>query len=360
MNLTKYKHIPFCWKPNLKLIPINEFKGFSDDNVKRWNKIYNYCKKNFMLVEPTRSGGISVSPKYNKHFRYFVLLKVQSFELVVLCDQGCYRFVIKNGKEKDKDAVTGRQACNTLYKFADNYGIDMTKYISDPISGEQIKQEIEPPHIKCMKPMFLCSKLKHVYHLDLNSAYASCICEEYPELKPMYDHIYSLRHENDGKYKKVLTNSIGCWQSEYCTDYISRHKAVKYQFAKLSKIAINGTRNKILNLLDKLRAKGCMPILTNTDGIWYVSYNGPYHDKNEGVNLGEWKTDHKDCDFLMTSTGSYQYVENGKCKTVVRGKTALDFTKPNRDDWEFGDILNIDGILVYKFDNEKGVYSTYE
>lgn len=62
----------------------------------------------------------------------------------------------------------------------------------------------------------------------------------------------------------------------------------------------------------------------------------------------------------MTGPGSYQYVENGICESVVRGLCNLDAVEPDRTKWQFGDILRLQQVFTYKFNEEKGVYKTYE
>ena len=175
-----------------------------------------------------------------------------------------------------------------------------------------------------------------------------------------YEEIYNLRKENNGYYKHVLTNSIGAWQSQYCVDYNTRRTVSPYKFAKLSRIAINGTRAKVEEMLAKLEKADMIPLLTNTDGIWYYSDHGAYHDENEGNKLGNWENDHNGCEFLMTGPGSYQFVENGVCESVVRGLCNLDAAEPDRTKWKFGDILNLEQVFTYKFNEDKGVYKTYE
>ena len=209
-----------------------------------------------------------------------------------------------------------------------------------------------------INPRFLGKKLDCVHHLDLNSAYASKIVEEYPELKPMYDDLYHNRKENNGYYKHVLTNSIGCWQSEFCVDYKSRHKSSPYAFANLSKIAVNGTRQEIEKLVKALKRSGRIPILSNTDGIWY---EGPvYHTKQEGSELGQYKNDHTYCQLLVRSKGAYQYLDkDGICHSVVRGTSNLDILH-EREDWKFGEIMNQDlSVEKYKFDKDKGVVKVW-
>ena len=352
MDLTIYKHKEYQLKPNKNKLPIN---NFSFDQLKEFNDIYQYARANFMKVKPTRSRGICNKISERLHERYFMSVGNQRFELVIICLEGCYRFILQNPKQKGNE-VSGRKAAAQIYKWADEFGIDFSVFASN--SGIEEKKQIESPHIKVMRDIYLNKSYMHVYHMDFKSSYASRICEAYPQLRPMYEVIYKMRKEDNDFYKHVLTNSIGCWQSEYCLDYETRRKSNPYQFAKLSRIAINGTRAKIEDKLYSLKLRGFVPLLTNTDGIWYYSNHGPYHDKDEGTELGQWENDHLDCKFLMTGPGSYQYVENGKCHTVLRGLCDLDATEPDREKWNFGDILKIGSMLTYKFDEERGVYKT--
>ena len=124
---------------------------------------------------------------------------------------------------------------------------------------------------------------------------------------------FDLKSNEKYFYKHVLTNIIGCFQSNYCIDWFTRHKIAPYQFAGLAKTAINGTKEMVQKMIDKLRKKGFVPLLSNTDGVWYYSNDGElYHDSNEGDDLCNWHHDHIDCEFLMLSTGKYQYIEKIK------------------------------------------------
>ena len=114
------------------------------------------------------------------------------------------------------------------------------------------------------------------------------------------------------------------------------------------------------DMIEKLNNSNRVPLLTNTDGIWYYSNRGPYHDEDEGDSLGNWQNDHMNCEFLMTSEGRYQYVEDGICHTVVRGLCDLDLVEPDRDKWEFGAIKNIEESFTYEFNEKRGVFKTYE
>lgn len=354
MKLKEFAHSEYKIIVNKKTIPVVEIPY---SNYQLWNELYFYAKKNFMRVEPTKSLAMP-NGNLKGHYRYMVTHNNQSHELVIVCGSGCYRFLIQPSKLKG-NTVSGRKSVIELYKIMDEYNIDFSKYAClSSQEGLKIKQEIESPIIEVSHKMYLNKIWDHVYHLDFNSSYASRIAEVFPELREVYEKLYEKRKDNNDYFKHVLTNSIGCFQSSYCPDYNDRRRAKPYQFAKLSKIAINGTAGKVRIYSNKLIQSGRLPLLKNTDGIWYYSDKGPYHDKNEGTGLGQWKNDHLDCMFLMTSAGSYQYVENGVCKTVLRGTSNLDKIK-QREDWEFGDIQRLNGRAYYFFNEEKGIVEDY-
>ena len=354
MNITNYEHKQFKLKLNKNQLPLN---NFTFEELDEFNNIYYYIRDKYELVKCTPSHGIcnKINQKFNE--RYFIVKGNQRFEMILISNEGCYRFLLQNKKAED-NTVSGQQACRSVYNKCDEYHINLLKYSTE--DGLQAKSEIEKPHIEVLEKIVLGKPIDNVYHMDFKSSYASRISEAYPELRPMYEDIYSHRKENDGYYKHVLTNSIGCWQSEYCVDYTNRYKIKPYQFANLSKTAINGTRAKVEEMIVKLDNANRVPLLTNTDGIWYYSNRGPYHDENEGNQLGNWENDHLDCKFIMVSKGAYQYVENGKCETVVRGICNLDAIEQDRSKWEFGFIKDMDDVYTYKFDYDKGVYKTYE
>ena len=350
--LEKYIHTKFTHKPNKRQMKPTEF-AFTDMN--EFNEVYQYCKKNFMKVDPTKSGSMPYNNRCKLRSRYMVIVGKTKIELTVVCYLGCYRFVIGNNRNEIDNPVSGIKAVKEVYKQAAEMNIDLTKYAVDSEVGEQIKTEIHKPHIQMFG--IPCRVYTNVHHLDLNSSYASRISEVYPELKPLYETMYNKRHENDGYYKHVLTNSIGCFQSCYCIDINNKGKYKPYQFAGLAKIAVNNTRAVIEEYIDKLTKAGRKVLLTNTDGIWYQG--DLYEDEKTGVNLCQWKNDHKQCKLLMKSKGAYQYVENDEVHTVVRGTTLLDQEK-DRKDWSFGEILKNVLMEYYTFDEEKGVIKNVE
>ena len=172
MDLTKYKHIEYQLKPNKNKIPVN---NFTFGQLEEFNEIYRYARDNFKKVSFTKSRGICNKVDQRMHERYFMNAGNQRFELVIVCLEGCYRFILQNEKQKGND-ITGQQACRVIYKTADEFGINFSVFASN--SGIDDKKEIESPHIKVMQKTCLNKTLKHVYHMDFKSSYASRICEK--------------------------------------------------------------------------------------------------------------------------------------------------------------------------------------
>lgn len=206
MKLEKYKHIPYTTKPNKNKIPTNTM--YLED-YKEFNEIYQYAKKHYSRVKPTKSKGISYKISERFHERFIVNIGNQRFEMVIICAEGCYRFVMKC-KPGKSNVVGGTEACRVIYKIFKQFNINLNKYCSDSEEGLKIKKEIESPHIEVMYPLLLGKTINHVYHMDFKSSYASRISEAYPEFKKAYDWIYSKRKENNDYFKHILTNSIGC------------------------------------------------------------------------------------------------------------------------------------------------------
>ena len=348
MKLKEFKHKEFTYQPNkFQIEPIE--MAFS--SYEKFNEVYLYVKDHFRRVEPTKSHAMPYNSGINMYDRYMIIESKSKIELTIVCHEGCYRFVIGNVRDEEENSISGKAAVRAIYRLAKKLNIDLSKYKVNREEGEKIKQTITAPHIK----MYGASNLLYynVHHLDLNSSYASRICEKFPEFKPLYQEMFSKRHEKNEYYKHVLTNHIGCWQSEYCPDVDNKGKLSPYQFANLSKVAVNGTYEMICEYVEKLKQAGREVLLTNTDGIWYRGEI--FHDEREGSGLGQWKNDHVNCTLLMKSKGAYQFIEDGKCHSVVRGLTLLDKVK-DREQWELGDIFSESAVEeCYTFDTDKGV-----
>ena len=115
IELTNYKHIPYTIRPNKNKIPVNHF---TFESLEEFNEIYKYVRDNFTLVKPTLSQGISNKVSERHHERYFVVKGNQRFELVVVCAEGCYRFLLQNKKQKGNE-ISGQQACRRFILMAD-------------------------------------------------------------------------------------------------------------------------------------------------------------------------------------------------------------------------------------------------
>ena len=100
-----------------------------------------------------------------------------------------------------------------------------------------------------------------------------------------------------------------------------------------------------MELSERLEESGRIPLLYNTDGIWY--YGEVYHGEGEGKDLNQWSNDHVNCVFRMRSTCAYEYIENNVYKPVVKGVMPLDKKLP-RDKWKWGDIYK-GNILTFSF-----------
>ena len=360
MNLRKYEHTSWTEKPNRYTMKLNQF---TLDQIDEFNEIYQYCKANYRRVKPTNSGSIPYNGSLRYYHRYMTINSSTRFELVLVCKEGCYRWTIGNSSltSEKNNVIKGKDAVKEIYNIARDLRINLDPYTLDVKEGLKVKETISSPLIEeyCLKGVLEYKRIDeaNVHHLDLVSSYASRISEAYPELKPIFEYAFNKRHEKDNYYKHVLTNAIGCFQSKVCPKYRDSKHIAPYQFANLSKVAIDGTRKLIEEYIDKLRKAGRVILLANTDGIRYQGEI--YHDENEGEKLGNWRHDHLNCKFLVKSKGAYQYEEEGVCYSVVRGRTNLD-TIQDRSEWKFGDILKENIILKqYSWNDDIGVVESY-
>lgn len=355
--INKYEYIPWNYSPNKNRMPKNYI---SIDDMEEFNQIYFFARDNYNYVEPCKSGAMPYNNQVRDVQRYMVTTSNTGFELVLCTLQGMFRFLLRNGQLKEGNTISGRKALYELYKKAQEHGVlSVFERLSCSVEeGKKIKEEIESPIVQVLDESYLGKEFTNCWHLDLNSSYASQIVNEYPELKPLYTDLYNKRSENNDLYKHVLTNSIGAMQSRYCLSPKDLFHTEAYALARLSKVAVNGNNEVIRNLLFNLELSGRKPLLINTDGIWY---QGPrYSDSSEGLGLGKWKTDAKNCTLYIKSAGAYQYIENGKITTKMRGISRLDMIKPDRETWGWREIDLYDELCIYRFDADKGVYKSWE
>lgn len=359
-ELQQYPHLDWYWgmKPNKLKIPK---VVFPIEDIDKWNEIHQFCIDSELLqVNPTPSGALPYNYTCKLNPRYMVVSTHTGFELVICyMKYGLYRFILGNGKKSEDNTVSGSDAVKEIYKTADEHGLlDVLKeYAVDKEEGLQEKNLINSPMVKVANPNYEGKEFDNVHHLDFNESYGSRICEYDPRLRPVFEDIHERRKENKSFYKFVETNSIGCFQSKYCVDINTQYKSSPYQLAKLARVAVNGTVDKILEMAAKLVFSGRKPLLYNTDGIWYQG--DIYHDADEGYGLCQWKNDHKNCKLYIKSAGAYQYIEGGKVQTVLRGRSSLDLIK-SRDDFEWREIDNNYSLRTYEYIRGKGVVEKWQ
>lgn len=353
MNILDYRYMTpkFRSEINYLRLPVNIF-GFNDQDVEDFNSIVKYWESkydNWHDIVRTASGGISTKRGILKMPAWDFIVQNAYIELTVLTDEICARYQVSINKVAVDEVgrkIGGRQAFNTFVSVCKKHNIDITQLAID--NGEEVKQEIASPIIKCLNHKNLYREFENVHHIDLNSSYMSGIAQAYPVLKPAIQEIFDRRKdiEVNKLYKAVLNCSYGYFQSKYCN--IGGHK---FALAHLSKAAREFNDNYINDLIDRLKSTGRVVLMVNTDGIWY--YGEVFHDADEGTGLGQWKNDHVNCKFRMKSDGAYEYIEDGQYCPVVRGSTRLDKIL-DRKEWQWGDIFKYDASIIntYGFDKK--------
>lgn len=252
-----------------------------------------------------------------------------------------FRFYWKRlQKVKDGEGHKPLEYYNKCIDIFHQFGIDETKLMLKRKEGLAIVEngEIEGPNKRIPLGVEIGKHhtYKHVYHIDLNSAWPACACKEFPELRPAYEYMYEHRKEpqEDGlDFKGVMNISLGY--------FMSAHRPVLYRLAHIAKAAHNGCNKMLTDLTLKLGDAGFKVLLYNVDGIYYTSKDGTnrmYHDENEGSALGQWKHDYKDCKMRIKSSGAYELEENGVYIPKLCGTCRLDKVKP-REEWRWGAIF---------------------
>lgn len=345
---------------NYLKMPANPMKP-EDDNMETWNMVidllHHFGYRNDRLIF-TKSGALSKS-----QFRcgYVVRDRRSYLEIVAVTIGGAFRVTFTaNFDIINEGGMTGREAFQTMTREYAKDGIDIKSYATD--RGSEIKAfEIEKPYISITNAVEIGETYEYVHHLDLHSAYPSGLAALHPELKPTIERIYERRKKsaNDKKLKLALDASIGFMQSEYCIV-----DGNKYALATLSRDGINWCNEQIRNLTKELMRQGYRALAYNTDGIWYTKLeNGksvpskPMTCALEGTTLGTYGTDHVNCKIRWKSKGSYEFIENGVYKPVVRGATRLDKLKA-RSEWEWGDIFQDAATIIrYRLEGDKIIKS---
>lgn len=315
-------------------------------NIDKINHIYRLLKKSRLpLIQRTPGGSIArnnihhISGAWDCREVWQENHQLKGVIITVIVKNTVFVFKCGNFKV-NKSEMTGSKAFNIFKKVCAKAGINIDDYkIKD---GKEVKATIESPLIKMFKRY---ERLEHVNHLDINSAWAWGVCQSFPAFTGIFD---ALKHKD----KLIANMALGYCQSRY----------IGYSLANLSKAGIENCNKQVERLMERLIAEDFEIVGINTDGIWYQAKNGDfrlYHDENEGGDLGQWKNDHKDCEFLAYSDGQYWYKEKGKFHPVARGFYSYERIKA-REEWNEADFdFAIGSQIIVEWDPEEG-FITYE
>lgn len=327
---------------------------FTDENVAIFNAQVNYFKSiNLPKIKRTPRGAIK---RCSIGYAYDVQkIGNSAIELTVTTWYATYRLVLTNNVDECGGAtqMTGRKAYVTMRREFKKDGIDLEKYAVE--NGKEIKKhEIEAPMIMATNHLQFGKTYENVHHLDFHSSYPGGLANKNPEMRKTIERIYAKRKssDKDGELKLALDASIGFFQSQYCK--IGKHG---YALANLARDAVNDNNERIRRVTHELITSGRIPLLYNTDGIWYLGEpleNGADY----GPGVGRWENDHTAIKFRAKSRGAYEYIDADGYHPVVRGRTKLEETK-SRDTWEWGDIFQIGGIKKFGLGDNDNIIDEY-
>lgn len=325
-------------KINYLLIPVTVIP-MSLEGAKRWNEIYKHVRRQLKRpkIERTNSEGISRStttPCYD------VRQTNTCLELTYLGIDFYARIQFRT--KINIEGLTGRRAFLKFKEMLREDGIDIDDYALPKEQALATKYSIQQPPIRMIDDSMKDLTLNGVNHIDFHSSFPSGLCNTHKEFATTIRRIYERRHEEDGLCKAILNYSIGFMQSIH---------GCNAKYSKLSKDAIEDNNKRLYELTDRLIMNGRLPLLFNTDGVWYLGK--PYHGEGEGDSLGQWHNDHLNCRFRMKSQGCYEFIENGVYYPVARG-VAKEITQ----NWAWGGIYSQENVIIkYAFDEKEGIIS---
>lgn len=324
---------------NIPRIPMK----LTEENVAKFNKQVEYFKSvGLPKLKRTLSGGIAkVSYGYGWDVQK---IGNSAFELTVTTYFSTYRLVLTNNVGDDGEAtkITGRKSFVDMRSEFAKDGIDLEDYAIE--DGKIVKEtEIEDPMIKSTEFLEFGRTYENVHHLDFHSSYPGGLANKHPEMRKTLERIYEKRKisDQDAKLKLELDATIGYFQSKYCV--VNKRR---YALANLSRDAINDNNERIRNVTNELLEAGCVPLLYNTDGIWYIG-DELSSGRDYGKGIGKWENDHFAKKFRVKSVRSYEYMDEDGYHPVQSGRTKLDMIKP-RTEWQWGDIYETGGVKKYK------------
>lgn len=341
--MIEIKSAELTLKPNYIKLPVTQTASIDE-----FNEVYLYWKNKEERGEiswgipRTKSGGIQV--KGLRLPRYEVKAdKNLGAELVVLAldnnKPAFYRLQYRTSAKQG--TISGRQAYQLFSKELAKDGIDIEKYFIN--DGEEVKKTIPKAKIQIMRESYKDIIFENAHHLDIHNSYPSGMAEFIPEWRPAIERLYYARKEHP-ENKEILNLTCGYFQS-------LKDSRIKAKLAHVSRYAIARNNEKIDQMVEWLKATGRVPVLLNTDGIWFIGEPTNFDSKV----LGEFEEDHRNCILRIKSSGAYEYIEDGKYYPVLRGRTKLDSIKP-REQWQWGDIYqeNADPIML-TFNRNSGI-----
>ena len=333
------KGIPILRHVNKLKMPVHVI-NISEEGAHQMNVYYHaLLKSNYNTIVRTKKFAISISKGNFRPPMWDVRYSRSCLEITIVGEERMLRIQFRQNNALDADKsgeerkIYGRQAVNAFRKELEKDGIDLDDYIID--NGVEVKKTI-PKYIIREADRNVCGKdivWEGCHHIDFHNSFPAGLCNTHPEFRPTVERLY-LTRKTKPINKAILNYSIGFFQSiDGCGA----------QWAHLSKDAIKDNNDRLWELSQRLTDAGRKVLLWNTDGVWYQG--DIYHGDGEGKNLGEWENDHVNCKFRAKSRGAYEFVEDGKYYPVLRGHTKLDKQK-SRDQWEWGDIFNLDAEVI--------------
>lgn len=351
-DLTKYKSAPLSLDVNIKLIPVTVF-DISENGADEFNEIYRFHLENYEnKITWTHSKGISTDRRIFRPPMWDIRITESCFEIISILTNGMRRFQFRSPLKPEEsgeevELVAGYKAVSMFAKkLKELTGIDLYKYRVH--NGMELKAKAPKYMVSVNKSMCHesnciedCRTYQGVHHIDFHSSFGAGLANSYPEFRSTIEYFYNRRHERP-EYKSVLNSTVGkFWSASY----------LNAAYAPLAIAAIADNNNRLMKISEDLEESGRVPLLWNTDGVWYLG--DIYHGPGEGKGLGEWENDHVNCTFRVKTKGAYEYIENGIYHSVIRGV-------PNsaRSAWKWGDIFKIktkkEKVSEYKFIPGKG------
>lgn len=294
-------------------------------------------------IEFTKSNSIKMARNYTIMQGWGIRYTAKKHpELIILSFVGQWRIQYR-GAHSPKEY--GKQSWRELNNECKKAGISLKEIAVDGTFEElkhKKKQEVPKPRIEVLDGAFSDIELPNVHHVDIHSAHPYYIAKKFPQLEPVINKWYNLRHDEviGEKMKQRLVNISGYSQSEHCG----------FKYYKMAQAAIEGTNSRIEEIIAELKQHGRLPLLVNTDGVWYQGE--VYHFQDEGPNLGQLHTDHTNCTLRIKSAGAYEYIEDGKYNVAMRGKYSFELVKP-REQWQWGDIYQAGHLFDWTFNDQE-------